>query len=243
MMKRVYGWLLALVLSGLFALLGGWQLHRMQVKQALLAQMPPDHSQAVSLFQAAQHAQYLHWVRDLLHFQPVTVLLDNQWHAGHIGIKVYQLAYSHDHTQAIFVDLGWLPLPGDRQLPLIRPLNDVIEIQGLWAPPPSSGIALGPALTATAQDTVWLTTYLDMQAIRLHLGLTNDVSQQVLRLDPALPLGYARDLELLPNTLPPQRHLGYAVQWFALALTVLLLAAVLHRRSARADRVAGSKER
>jgi len=242
-MKRVYGWLLALVLSGLFALLGCWQLHRMRAKQALLAQMPADHSQAVSLFQAAHNVQSLHWVRDVLHFQPATVLLDNQWRAGHIGIKVYQLAYSHDHTQAVLVDLGWLPLPGDRQLPLIRPLNDVIEVQGLWTPPPSSGITLGPALTATTQDTVWLTTYLDMQEIGLHLGLANDFSQHILRLDPALPLGYARDLELLPNTLPPQRHLGYAVQWFALALTVLLLAAVLHRRSARADPLAGSKER
>ena len=36
-----------------------------------------------------------------------------------------------------------------------------------------------------------------------------------------------RDLVILPNTLTPARHLGYAVQWFGLALTVLVVAVVL----------------
>ena len=66
------------------------------------------------------------------------------------------------------------------------------------------------------------------------LGL-NDEHAGLMILDPALPLGYTRDLELLPNTLPPERHLGYAVQWFGLALAVLLTAAVLSWRS-RKDR-------
>ena len=37
----------------------------------------------------------------------------------------------------------------------------------------------------------------------------------------------------LPNTLPPERHLGYAVQWFALALAVLVTALVLSFRTSR----------
>jgi len=48
-----------------------------------------------------------------------------------------------------------------------------------------------------------------------------------VRLDPALEIGWARDLDVLPNTLPPERHLGYAVQWWALALAVLVTALVL----------------
>ena len=57
---------------------------------------------------------------------------------------------------------------------------------------------------------------------------------RVLRLDPALPIGYARNLDVLPNTQPPSRHLGYAVQWFALAAAVLATAAVLTFRKPRA---------
>ena len=59
---------------------------------------------------------------------------------------------------------------------------------------------------------------------------------RVLRLDPTDPLGYARDLDILPNTLPPQRHLGYAVQWFALAAAVLATALLLPFRKPRSSR-------
>ena len=53
---------------------------------------------------------------------------------------------------------------------------------------------------------------------RRPLSIGPSLAPRVLQLDPALPLGYARDLDMLPNTLPPERHLGYAVQWFGLAL-------------------------
>ena len=58
------------------------------------------------------------------------------------------------------------------------------------------------------------------------------LAPRVLKLDPALPLPaggppYVRDLDILPNTLPPERHLGYAVQWFALAIAVFLTALVV----------------
>ena len=132
------------------------------------------------------------------------------------------------------VDLGWLPLPANRALPTIRALQGEIDVQGLWAPPPSAGIALGPALATTSQPQVWLTTRLDMPAIAAQLGMQgNGLAAQVLRLDPALPLGHARDLDLLPNTLPPSRHLGYAVQWFAMALAILVIAGSLQWRARR----------
>ena len=40
----------------------------------------------------------------------------------------------------------------------------------------------------------------------------------------------ARDLDLLPNTLPPEKHRGYAFQWAALASAVLVIALVLGLR-------------
>ena len=55
----------------------------------------------------------------------------------------------------------------------------------------------------------------------------------MLRLDPAVPLGHARDLELLSNTLPPEKHRGYAVQWFGLALATLVILIVLNLRRRR----------
>ncbi|MCH1909438.1 SURF1 family protein [Stenotrophomonas sp. Y6] len=223
------GWLLALAVAALFSALGAWQLQRMHDKQALLAQVPPERSHGLALAQAMRAPATLHWVHDTLEFLPATVLLDNQLRDGRPGLKVYQAARAEGDV--VLVDLGWLPLPGDRRLPSIVPLQGRIEVQGLWAPPPSPGLALGPALAATAQPRVWLATRLDIPAVAAQLQLpAAALPGQVLRLDPAMPLGYARDLELLPNTLPPSRHLGYAVQWFAMALAVLVIAGVLHVR-------------
>ena len=68
----------------------------------------------------------------------------------------------------------------------------------------------------------------DPPAIAAALG--EAPAPRVLRLDPDLPLGYTRDLALLANTLPPDKHRGYALQWFALALAVLVTAVVLTLR-------------
>jgi len=233
---NLFGWLLALVVAAAFTALGFWQLQRMHEKQALLAQAPPSRAAAVSLAQALHAPQALHWVHDRVAFLPATVLLDNQLRDGRAGLKVYQAARAiGSDTTLLLVDLGWLPLPADRRLPRIEPLQGEVEVQGLWAPAPSTGIALGPALANTPQPRIWLATRLDMAAIAARLApAATPLPSQVLRLDPALPLGYARDLELLPNTLPPSRHLGYAVQWFGMALAVLAIPCVLQWRRRRA---------
>jgi cytochrome oxidase assembly protein ShyY1 len=57
-----------------------------------------------------------------------------------------------------------------------------------------------------------------------------DLAPRVLRLDPTVPIGYPRDLNLLTNTLPPERHRGYAVQWFGLAFATLITALFLSLR-------------
>jgi cytochrome oxidase assembly protein ShyY1 len=91
---------------------------------------------------------------------------------------------------------------------------------------------------ATKQaDGEILTTTLDAANLPALLQ-RNKLPPRVLRLDPAMKnIGYARDLEILPNALPPERHLSYAVQWFGMALVVLVTAAILtfrRRRTARA---------
>ena len=101
---------------------------------------------------------------------------------------------------------------------------------GLLAPPPSAGIAAAGA--APQADGDLLAIGLEHEVLAPALGLPT-LAPRVLRLDPALQFGYARDLDILPNTLPPERHLGYAVQWFGLALTVLVTALLLTLRRYR----------
>ena len=157
------------------------------------------------------------------------LLLDNQMRAGRAGIRVYCLFSPAGASRSLLVDMGWLPLDGQRDMPVAACPSGRTRIRGLLAPPPSAGFRMGPAQRQLDPQT-WLATRIDPAETPKPWKLARALAPRVLKLDPALDMGYARDLDVLPNTLPPQRHLGYAVQWFGLALAVLVIAVVLTLR-------------
>ncbi|TDK23048.1 SURF1 family protein [Luteimonas aestuarii] len=221
-----------------FASLGRWQLGRMHEKQAMLdaVQAVLGARDARPLSAAAGPAQGYDWVAGEGVFAEPLILLDNQQRDGRAGVRAFRVFDPQDGVQPgvqappLLVELGWLPLPGDRTLPQLPRPEGTHAIAGLLVPPPSQG--LGRAVLAAQEDGTLLATGLDIDRLRDMLGLPS-LAPRLLKLDPALPLGHARDLDILPNTLPPEKHLGYAVQWFGLALAVLVTALVLTFRKRR----------
>lgn len=234
MLKRRWLWLLpALLLALGFSGLGRWQLGRALEKEAQLAQwqavLTQRQPQALREALAAQVA----WVSVRGRFLPApALLLDNQRRGQAVGVRVYRVFEASDSTR-LLVELGWLPLPPDRRLPVLEtPDARTLEIPGLLLPPPSPGLALGPD-RSEVDATRWLLTRLDLPSLSDALQVS--LAPRVLRPDPAWPGGHARDLDLHANTLPPDKHRGYALQWFALAATSVIIALVLILR-ARHDR-------
>ncbi|MGH8072752.1 MAG: SURF1 family protein [Lysobacter sp.] len=231
-------WLLAVATIALFTRLGFWQLDRAVEKQAMLdaaAHVLADRNvHPLSAASDAARAGAYDWAvgRGSFDARPA-LLLDNQQRDGRVGVHAYRI-FQPELGGFLLVDLGWLPLAGDRTLPTVPRPEGTIELRGLLAPPPSTGIALGPGLMREGDN--WLLTRIDMDAISSETGLSIPLAPRVLRLDPAMQLGYERDLELLANTLTPDKHRGYAVQWFGLALTVLATAILLTFRSLRSRR-------
>lgn len=253
----VVGWTLAVLAIALFVRLGVWQTQRAVEKQAMLdaAARVLATRQPQPIASAAADAKRAHdydWSEGNGAFvEGERWLLDNQMRDGRAGLRVYGVFFAHlpndatpsatvppppPRSTVVLVDLGWVAVPGDRRLDeqriaqlLSRSGKGSIEgqrhVRGLLVPPPSSGLAMGPAYQQVGRFK--LMTRIDPA----QMGMT--IAPRVLRLDPALPFGYERDLELLPNTLPPERHRGYAVQWFALALAVLVTALILTLRKPR----------
>ena len=232
------GWIAAIVAMAAFASLGSWQLARMHEKQAMLdsARRVLADRLPLSLSAAgeAPRAGGYDWAVGAGVFADApAVLLDNQSRGQRPGVRAYRLFLPQD-AAPLLVELGWLPLAGDRRMPQVAEIAGTQRIAGLLVPPPSPGLA-APVAAAQPDGTI-LTTAIAAPGLPPLLGL-RAVPPRVLRLDPALPFGYARDLDILPNTLPPERHLGYAVQWFALAAAVLATALLLtFRRSSRKAR-------
>ena len=223
-------WLLATLAIAGFVSLGRWQLDRAIEKQQMLdavaAALRDRQPQPLALVPEQAGTGYA-WVSSLGTFAPSpALLLDNQRRGDAVGVEVFGV-FKPLEGPALLVDLGWLALPGDRALPNIDLPSGQQRLAGMLSPPPASGIALGPAYAASDARR-WLLTRIDIDA--LSAGLNTRLAHRVLRLDPKLPLGYARDLNILPNTLPPERHRGYAVQWFGLAAATFVFALTLSLR-------------
>jgi cytochrome oxidase assembly protein ShyY1 len=231
----IVGWTLATLAVVLFANLGLWQSRRAVEKQAMLDAAADALSsrapQALALAADPARARHYDWARGSGEFADSgALLLDNQQRNGRAGIRAYRI-FRPESGAPMLVDLGWLPLAGDRRLPDVPRPPGRIELRGLLAPPPSTGLEMGAAMGR--EGDAWLLTRVDPTAITRETGLTTPLAPRVLRLDPKLPIGYERDLELLPNTLPPEKHRGYALQWFALALAALATALILTFRKPR----------
>lgn len=121
------------------------------------------------------------------------------------------------------INRGWIAQNPDRSVfpPLPVPEADV-EISGLWRSLPQPALRLEIDNCAPA-DQRWprIVGYPTAADLRCLYG--NDAAGGMLLLDPNLPDGYLRDWTQADRRFPPQRHYGYAAQWFAFAATLLAI--------------------
>jgi cytochrome oxidase assembly protein ShyY1 len=241
MSLRILLTVLALCTALAFASLGRWQWQRGVDKAALLQSWEAALvGHELPLSPALQNQSLLpQRVVGEGRFTGPYLLQDNQRHRGRIGLRYFRAMQVCCDEQTVLVDLGWRAWGETRQLPEPAELPQSAQVSGLLVPWPGQGIAMGDdAWNASSANEVLLLR-IDRETISQRLGL--ELSGRLLRLDPQRDFGFERDLEALPNTLPPERHRGYAVQWFALALTVLIVYIVLsirfHRRTSTSSKI------
>lgn len=157
------------------------------------------------------------------------ILLDSITHEGRAGYHVLTPFRAAGDASWVLVNRGWVPAdPERRQLPevdvgeaarVIRARIDALPRPGLTfedSGEPGSGwpqVALFP-------------TFNDLEA-RLGHGLR----RYQLLLSPEAPDGYVRAWQ--PRAMTPERHIGYAIQWYSFAGVLVVIAVVLGLRSKR----------
>lgn len=154
------------------------------------------------------------------------LLLDNISYRGKPGYQVLTPFTTAEGT--VLVNRGWLPADGDRTiLPDIRVANAGQEVAGRIDSLPRPGIVL--TATNPPRDAPWprRLVFPTSQQASAQLGVT--LRDYQLLLDPAEPAGYVRDWR--PGGMGPDRHVAYAVQWFGLALTAIVIHLVLTIRN------------
>jgi surfeit locus 1 family protein len=225
--------LCAIALIALFTALGFWQVGRYEVKLERWKAFEQAGEQAPVTVDDRQQLDSLdpytpvelHGRYDLSR----QILLDNRVHDGRLGVEVFT-PLRLDAGGMVLINRGWLPMQRDRrQLPRAPGPEGRVSPSGLAVPPPSPGLKLGEV--HKPDDWPWLTPYLFMGLVRETLD--QPLAGSVVLLDPEAPGGFRRDWGR--PMLSPERHMGYAVQWFALGLTVVAIWLVLTIRGRKRE--------
>lgn len=230
------GWpstLAVLLLLPVLLSLGFWQLDRsarkaeLQTAFAERSQQPPAPLEELN---PVDPDNYYRRVVASGHFDNSRqLLLDNQLRDGQPGYQVLTPLRLPD-GQAILVNRGWVPLGKSRQvLPNVTVTTESVTVDGRIAQPANPGIRLGKA---GGSDRNWprVIQYVDYTPLSAILGYS--LKPALILLDPEVDLGYWRDWQPNFGGFGPERHQGYAVQWFALSavLVILYLAASIRRK-------------
>jgi surfeit locus 1 family protein len=224
------GLVLAAAGMAVCAWLGMWQLDRAEEKRALIASFdagsaPVPVTEGVSLDALPRYQSIeLSGSYDPQH----QILLDNMPSSrGQPGYHVLT-TLQRDNGEWLLIDRGWVPGGRTReQLPDVHVAGGPRTLQGRLDELPQPGIRLGSA-SATVHGNwprvLHFPLHEELQAV-----LGRKLARRILLLDPAQPDGYER-LWRARFRVSPERHLAYAIQWFALLAAILVTVVVVNFR-------------
>lgn len=227
----LFATLLTIVGVGLFGRLGWWQLHRADEKQALLDQYAAGQHSIVDLTAAAAGTlPRYQQVRAQGHYDPAhQILLDNMpSERGQPGYRVVT-PFELEQGGLMLVDRGWLAMGPTREaLPDVTVAADARTIVGRLDDLPRAGIQLGNEDEMPTGGWPHVMNFPQHAAVEKALG--RPVLKGLILLDPAQPDGYERAAQMhfsSGSEFGPQRHLAYAVQWFAMAAAAVVIYLIL----------------
>jgi len=212
---------IALMLS-----LGNWQLNRAQEKIDLKARIderakgPPINVSAAPL--DARDVQ-LRRVEARGSFDPkYAVFIDNRvWH-GVAGYQVVMPLKLGDGGRYVLVNRGWVAGTQDRnRLPEVKTPAEPVVIRGMALVPSKHFLELAGK---TVEGRVWENLTIERYRQAMPIAIQPFVIQEDR--EGAPEDGLVREWD--PPDLGIDRHYGYAFQWFALAVTILVFYLVTH---------------
>lgn len=221
------------LLPGLVSL-GWWQLQRAEQKRALMVQAQQGKQQLVNIQSEGfeRLPRYQHVSVKGYYDDTRQIFLDNMpstdpSRPGQPGYRVLTPFVVDDqgNTALVLVDRGWVRGATDRkQLPIVNVGSQLREIRGLIDNLPQPGVRAGDA---GIKNGVWpqVLNYPKVQELRAIYG--DLLFARIILLDPDQAEGYSRFWSI-DLGFTPERHVGYAVQWFGLALTLLIIYIVVN---------------
>lgn len=201
-----------------FVRLGFWQLQRADEKAQMVSAQKMRELRPPVFWNKQKVPEQYERIQLEGHYLSQIFLLDNQHYKHQFGYNVLSPLELPDGS-VILIDRGWIL--GDisrRVVPKVEIPKDLIKLQGSVYFPSKNQWVLGPALEKKDDKTTVF------EALDTHLAsqvLQKSVYPFIIRLDKQDSHGFVREWETV--SMPPQRHLAYALQWFAMAFVILII--------------------
>lgn len=233
---KAWAGVLTALLVAAFVSLGWWQVGRAQEKRAMMDSFEQGAVTSVVLDGAVidELPRYQHVSAEGEYEPAQQILLDNMPSStGRPGYRVLTPLQRGTAGRILLVDRGWVPLGATRQqTPAVAVDAGPRTVAGRLDVLPAPGLRVGTA--QAPGETGWprvlnFPTQADVEA-----ALGQPVESRILLLDASSPDGYQRNWR--PSVgFPSERHLGYAIQWFALAVTLIVIFVALSLEKASAE--------
>ncbi len=227
--------LVTLLLLPVLLGLGFWQLDRAEQKQELLETYDEHGSDAPIQLRARLKST------TGLRYRKATVtgrydgahqfLLDNRVYQGRAGYQVLTPLRIDGTDYAVLVNRGWTPQGKTRQdLPALPAPDktELINVRGILYLPPEKVFALGEG-----EDRAygWPKVLQKIEFTLHQQQLGYELLPVTVWLDPEQAHGFVREWK--PLVFGPERHIGYAFQWFSLAFALGVIYILVNTRKAK----------
>ncbi len=213
--------LFVVTLFPLLILLGFWQLSRAEEKEALLNTWNQQHAlPAIEMRSTSQDIPNNRRVRIKGQFDAIQYwLLEGKVLNGRLGYHVVMAFMLDGSMERVLVNRGWVAANKYREiLPEFTTPVGTVFISGTWSKP--SDVALIEE-TGNSANSVWPVRILEANIQPMGEQYGVEFPTNIVRIDE--DSAAALQVYWQPINIIPAKHLGYAVQWFAMAFALVVL--------------------
>lgn len=214
--------LFACLMMPLLISLGYWQLDRADEKRLILAEFVGNQQSApvaLAELKGAKNLQYravqLRGKLDATR----RLLLDNRVRNGRPGYEVFEVLTPVTGSQKILVNRGWVQASLDRnQLPEVAPVSGEVRLSGSLYRRLKGGLQLDDGIGVVSS---WPARVGWVSAVRAEELYGDEFFAYQLRLESDSPGALQTGWPTV--AVQPEKHTAYAVQWFVMALVLLIM--------------------
>lgn len=159
------------------------------------------------------------------------IFIDNKIYQGKTGVYVMTPFKLKNSEYSILVNRGWVPMVIDRSaLPKIKTPTKILKLSGKIKTLGNKPFMVGDKFQS---NKGWpaLMQWINFTAIEKKSGLK--LLPYIFLLNEKEQSGYVRDWK--PVVMQPEKSTSYAVQWFALALALIIIYIVVNLKEDKSE--------